>query len=59
MTNTLVYDCINSVERNLEKKSPIFFDMVSADLRAHQWFSATFSFNRRKNLKYSKMQNHT
>lgn len=35
MTSTLVYDCINSVERNLGKKSPIFFDMVSADLRTH------------------------
>lgn len=50
--------CIKSVERNLEKKSPIFFDMVCADLRTHQWLSAIFSFNRRTFLKYSKTQSH-
>lgn len=51
--------CLRSVEGDLEKKSPTFFDMVCADLRTHQWLPTIFSSNRRKFLKYSKMQNHT
>lgn len=58
VTNAIVYDCIKPVQRNLENKSPIFFDMVCADLRTHQWLSTIFSFNQRKFLKYRKMQNH-
>lgn len=41
------------------RESLIFFDMVYADLRTHQWLSTIFSFNRRKFLKYSKTQNHS
>lgn len=58
VANAIVYDCIKPVQRNLENQSPIFFDMVCADLRTHQWLSTIFSFNQRKLLKYRKTQNH-
>lgn len=42
-----------------EINPPFSLTLVCADLRTHQWVSAIFSSNRRKFLKYSKIQNHS
>lgn len=50
----IVYDCRRSGERNLGEESPVLFDTVCAELRAHPWLSTAFSSNGRTFFKYSK-----